>query len=49
MMVTCKKCGKDLTKNVIQILYNKSIKEGYKNYDSSGNLITYKKVETCKC
>ena len=49
MIVTCKKCKKDLTYNAVQMLYNKHILDGYKCYDSSGKEIKFKVIEICKC
>jgi len=50
MIVTCKKCGNDMTNKVNQVMINEIILNGKKYIDSNGNEVKYQEVDLmCKC
>jgi hypothetical protein len=50
MRFECKKCKKDMSNNVIQVMINDIILSGRKYIHSDGTEAKYKKVTTkCKC
>jgi len=50
MRYECKKCGKDFTSNVNQVMINDIILSGRRYFHSDGTEAKYKEVTTkCKC
>ena len=50
MIITCKKCKKDMTNKVNQVMINEIILNGKKYIDSNGNEVKYQEVDLmCKC
>ena len=50
MIYECKKCGKNMTSNVIQVMINDLILSGRKYIHSDGTEAKYKEITTkCKC
>ena len=49
MRYNCKRCGKDETRNVNNILINEIISSGRIYIDSSGNEVGLQKISWCKC
>ena len=45
----CKKCGKDETRNVNNILINEIVLSGRIYIDSSGNEVGLQEISWCKC
>ena len=42
MLINCKKCGKDVGNNVMQVWINELILSGKRYFDSSGNEVKLK-------
>ena len=50
MIITCKKCGKDVGKNVMQVWINGLISNGRTYIKSDGTIAEYKEInKMCEC
>ena len=50
MRYQCKKCGKNMTRNVIQVMINDLILSGRKYIHSDGTEAKYQEISTkCEC
>ena len=49
MIITCKKCKKDLTSKTNQMMINSIILSGKTYTHSDGTKAEYKEIELCKC